>query len=65
MGESYFHGPSIEPGQCGIQNYNDSMDIGVHGGDPYGAFGLRLPIPPEDCGTPAGTTALCALTACA
>jgi len=59
------HGPSIEPGQCGIQNCNGSMDIGAHGGDSHGAFGLRLPLPPKDCGTPAGTTALYALTACA
>ncbi|WP_231936988.1 hypothetical protein, partial [Caballeronia udeis] len=46
------HGKSIEPGQCGIQNYNGSMDIGVHGSDSHGAFGLRLPLPPKDCGSP-------------
>ena len=59
------HGPSIGPRQCGIQNYNGSMDIGVHGGDPRGTAGFRLPSPSTCSGTPAGTTALYALTACA
>jgi hypothetical protein len=27
------HDPSIGPRQCGNQNYNGSLDIGVHGGD--------------------------------